>query len=373
MYNGNTTGVLGKWPYPPFYWWESGAAWGGMMNYWWYTGDYSWYDVTHEGLVSQISPTFNYLPIVEMFDEGNDDIGFWVFGAMTAAEMSLRSPPPPYPSWLQISVNVFKDFAVRWNDASSTCGGGLRWQVFESSPGYHYKNTISNGCFFALAARLYRMLGDAIYLQWANAMWDWTVNVGLMNKTTYAVFDGADEMINCTGKDHHQWSYNVAVYLQGAAVLSNFTGDPKWKQRAIGLTAASSLFHTPYANVSKVIYEQECETKARCNIDQYSFKAYLVRWLSEAAVLVPETRTTVQPVLEASAIGAARACTGGGTVDFSLNICGARWYWSSFDNTAGLGQPLSAMEVFYSLLVLIHLERVPMLNVAVTNGTGVQE
>jgi hypothetical protein len=47
IYNGNTTGVLGKFPYPPYYWWESGAAWGGMVNYWHYTGDASYSDVTY--------------------------------------------------------------------------------------------------------------------------------------------------------------------------------------------------------------------------------------------------------------------------------------------------------------------------------------
>ncbi len=25
LYNGNVTGVLGKFPYPPYYWWESGG------------------------------------------------------------------------------------------------------------------------------------------------------------------------------------------------------------------------------------------------------------------------------------------------------------------------------------------------------------
>jgi mannan endo-1,6-alpha-mannosidase len=33
LYNGNSPdGVVGKWPYPPYYWWESGAAWGGMVG-----------------------------------------------------------------------------------------------------------------------------------------------------------------------------------------------------------------------------------------------------------------------------------------------------------------------------------------------------
>jgi rhamnogalacturonyl hydrolase YesR len=72
MYNGNRTGgggVLGKFPYPPFFWWLSGASWDGMLHYWLYTGDESYYNVTWDALVSQISDTNNYLPLSEKFDE----------------------------------------------------------------------------------------------------------------------------------------------------------------------------------------------------------------------------------------------------------------------------------------------------------------
>jgi mannan endo-1,6-alpha-mannosidase len=72
MYNGNRTGgggVLGKFPYPPFFWWLSGASWDGMLHYWLYTGDESYYNVTWDALVSQISGTNNYLPLSEKFDE----------------------------------------------------------------------------------------------------------------------------------------------------------------------------------------------------------------------------------------------------------------------------------------------------------------
>lgn len=62
LYNGNKTGgVLGKWPFPPYYWWESGASWDGMVNYWHFTGDNSYVDVTYQGLVSQIGPTNDFM------------------------------------------------------------------------------------------------------------------------------------------------------------------------------------------------------------------------------------------------------------------------------------------------------------------------
>ena len=70
LYNGNQTGgTLGKFPYPPYYWWESGAAFGGMIEYWHYTGDTSYVNVTWQALVSQISPSNDYMPVKEQFDE----------------------------------------------------------------------------------------------------------------------------------------------------------------------------------------------------------------------------------------------------------------------------------------------------------------
>lgn len=61
--------MLGKFPYPPYFWWLSGAAWGAMVEYTNYTGDDSYAHVTYDALVSQISPTGNYLPEAEMYDE----------------------------------------------------------------------------------------------------------------------------------------------------------------------------------------------------------------------------------------------------------------------------------------------------------------
>jgi mannan endo-1,6-alpha-mannosidase len=61
--------VLGKFPYPPYYWWESGAAWGGMVNYWHFTGDSSYNNVTYNALVSQIGPAGDFVMPSEYFDE----------------------------------------------------------------------------------------------------------------------------------------------------------------------------------------------------------------------------------------------------------------------------------------------------------------
>jgi len=76
LYDGNQThGVLGKWPYPPYFWWESGAAWGAMVEYYHYTKDPTYLNVTYQGLISQLGPGFDFNMPSEAFDEGNDDQG----------------------------------------------------------------------------------------------------------------------------------------------------------------------------------------------------------------------------------------------------------------------------------------------------------
>lgn len=284
-------------------------------------------------------------------NQGNDDVAFWAFSAMSAAEYGWPEPSAPYPTWFGVCDNVFNDFVARWYLANDTCGGGLKWQIFESSAGYHYKNSISNGGFFQLAARLYRHSGNYTYYQWAERVWDWSTEVGFISNE-YAVFDGANGVLNCTSFDHTLWSYNVAVYLHGAAVLSNvteeFTGEvSNWTTRTIGLVNSSSTFVSPFPNATDVMYEQQCELDWDCNVDQYSFKAYLSRWLAQTSILVPELGPRIRGLLNASAVAAAGVCTGGGD-----NItCGARWYLDHWDGTAGVGQALSAMEVIQALLV----------------------
>lgn len=94
-------------------------------------------------------------------EEGNDDQAFWAFSAMSAAELNFPNPPKGNPSWLALAQTVFNKQAGRWD--MSYCYGGLRWQILFTTPGYDYKNTISNGAFFQLGARLARYTGKNEY------------------------------------------------------------------------------------------------------------------------------------------------------------------------------------------------------------------
>ncbi|KAK5072774.1 hypothetical protein LTR51_005415 [Lithohypha guttulata] len=337
LYDGNRTGgTLGKWHYPPYYWWESGGAWGGMMQYWAWTRDESYNQVMMEALVSQLGPNYNFVRVEEALDTGNDDQAFWVFVAMSAAEYGFPPPPPPAPAWHVVVENAWNDYFRRWN--TTFCNGGLKC--------YEYKNSISNGAFFQLSARLARFTGNATYVEWAGKIWDWVENIGLMS-TTYDIYDGTDEKINCSAVDHHQWTYNVGVFLYGAAMMANYTNNVQvWVDRTTGLLSATDSFFTPFTNATNIMFEAACELQSVCNVDQLSMKAYLSRWMSASSIVAPYIAGRVGTLLRASALGAASACTSG----TYGNTCGSKWYINGFDNLTGLGQQLSALEVVTGLL-----------------------
>lgn len=138
LYNGNMPGgVMGKFPYPPYYWWESGAAWGGMINFWHFTGDDQFNNITWVALVSQLGPNSDFVVPVEAFNEGNDDQAFWVFAALSAAEHAFPDPPSPYPPWIVTAQNAWELYVQRWN--TTNCNGGLKWQFHPENKGFYYK------------------------------------------------------------------------------------------------------------------------------------------------------------------------------------------------------------------------------------------
>lgn len=217
-YTGNNTGdVPGNLP-SPYYWWEAGAMFGSLVDYWYYTGDSTYNDITTQAMLFQVGPNDDYMPPNQTKTEGNDDQAFWAMAAMSAAEVKFPDPPADKPSWLSLAQAVFNLQANRWDN--STCGGGLRWQIFTFNNGYNYKNTISNGCFFNIAARLGKYTGNSTYINWAETMWNWVESIGLMSED-YHFYDGSDDTINCTQVNHIQWTYNAGVFMLGAATMWN--------------------------------------------------------------------------------------------------------------------------------------------------------
>ncbi|KAI8959623.1 glycoside hydrolase family 76 protein [Daldinia sp. FL1419] len=341
--SGQTPGIL---PGPPpagdYYWWEGGALWGAMIDYWHYTGDTTYNDVVTQAMLWQVGPNKDYMPPNVTASLGNDDQGFWGMSAMTAAEANFPDPPQDQPQWLYLAQAVFNTQADpgRHDD---TCGGGLRWQIPFANNGYDYKNSIANGCFFNLGARLARYLNNQTYADWAEKTWDWVQSVGLMD-SDYRIYDGAHVETNCTDINKAQFSYNNAVYLLGAAHMYNFTGgDSKWEQRLSGLLDAT--IRDFFKN--NVAYEIACEEHMTCTTDMLSFKGYLHRWMTTMTQIAPFTAEKVLPVLKDSAQAAVKQCTG----PPDGKTCGFGWASGTFDNSVGAGQTMNVLGAVSSLLV----------------------
>lgn len=202
----------------PYYWWEAGAMFGALIDYYLYTEDDQFNEITIQGMLHQVGPDNDYMPPNQSKTLGNDDQAFWGMAALSAAENKYPDPPSGAPQWLALAQAVFNTQVARWDMA--TCGGGLKWQIFTFNNGYNYKNTISTGCFFNIAARLEKYTGNTTYGDWASKSWDWTHAIGLMSDD-YHFFDGTDDTTNCSGINHIQWTYNAGVYLAGAAAMWN--------------------------------------------------------------------------------------------------------------------------------------------------------
>lgn len=224
FYKGNLTGAIpGILPGPPpageYYWWLGGALWGAMVDYWHYTGDSTYNRVVTDALLFQVGPDKNYMHPNWSAQLGNDDQAFWAMSTMLAAEVNYPNPPTGQPQWLALAQAVFNS-QITPERRDKSCGGGLRWQIFPNV-GYDYKNAIANGCFFNLGARLARYYDNSTYGDWAEFTWDWMRSVGLMDEK-YNIYDGAHIGTNCTDINRAQFSYNAAIYLQGAAFMYNY-------------------------------------------------------------------------------------------------------------------------------------------------------
>jgi mannan endo-1,6-alpha-mannosidase len=367
-YTGNQSTnptAVGTFP-APYYWWEAGAVWGALIDYHHLTNDSTYNTIITQAIVSQVSPTFEFMPPTEAGQEGNDDQLFWAFASLSALESSFPSLPSPNPSYLSLSTAVFTDLVNRWD--STTCNGGLHWQILPSNPnGYSYKNSAANGGFFQLCARLYRYTGNSTYLSWAEKSWDWMAGVQLLSTQGSAirVYDGTQSDQNCSQVNRVAFSYTQGMALYGAAALANATyPNLLWLQRAEALLAGSASFFSPYTNASNVMYEPACESQGTCDTDQYAFKGLLARWLAKSAQLVPDLSHAVTILLETSALAATASCSGLGQAGNST--CGTKWYVNGFDGNTGLGQQFSALEVIQGLLATEQIPPVVGRNVTYT-------
>ncbi|KAH8894283.1 mannan endo-1,6-alpha-mannosidase DCW1-like protein [Thozetella sp. PMI_491] len=363
-YHGNESGMTpGILPGPPpngdYYWWEGGALWGTMIDYWHYTGDDTYNPQVTQSLLHQAGPPSNSFQHPNWTASlGNDDQGFWGMSAMLAAENKFPDPPKDQPQWLALAQGVFNTQAApdRHDD---TCGGGLRWQIPPTNVGYDYKNSIANGIFFNMAARLARYSVNETYISWVNSTWDWMENIGFIDKD-YNIYDGGHIPLQCKDIDKAQYSYNAGVFIQGAAFMYNYTnGSPVWKERLDGLV--SRTIEVFFSQGPMVEISCELDDRVSCKTDMLSFKGYVHRWMAQSTQLAPYTRDVIMPVLKNSTAAAVKACSGGD----NGRQCGFRWTTGQSDGLYGAGQQMNVLAALSSLLV-------GQTNIAppVTNTTG---
>lgn len=337
---GGTVGMFSQ----PYYWWQAGECFGGMIDY------FTQCDATnhtleleiYNGMFAQAGAQWNYIPSNQSLVEGNDDQGVWGLTTMEAVERNFTNNADH--SWLELTQAIYNTMNARWD--MSTCGGGLRWQIFNWNSGYNYKNSIPNACLFNIAARLARYTKNDTYAQTAEKVWDWMNEVQFMTYSSQdngelIIYDGAMVDNNCTQLTTTKWSYTYGIFMAGAAYMYNYTGDEKWEQRAAEVLTAGSFFLNGSSNV---LTESSC-APYHCNNDQRSFRALYARCLGVTSVLVPSLYDQIRPILEASAQGAAASCSGGR----DGVTCGMDWNVGGYDNLYGLGEQMSAAEVILAL------------------------
>ncbi|KAM4065860.1 glycosyl hydrolase family protein [Hirsutella rhossiliensis] len=366
FYPGNKTGgIPGTLPGPPpagpYYWWEGGAMMGTYIDYWHLTGDSSYNKVVMEGMLHQVGDKENFMPANHTASLGNDDQGFWGMSAMLAAENKFPNPPDDKPQWLALAQAVWNTMADP-SRHDETCNGGLRWQIPFSNAGYNYKNTIANGCYFNIGARLARYTHNKTYAEHADQTWNWLWGTGYIDNKSWRVYDGAHVDRNCTDINKATFSYNTAVMLQGAAFMYNFTdGEKKWADRVEKLTEVILTDFFP----KNIAYEVPCEMrKGACSPDMLSFKGYVHRWLAVVTQIAPFTKPKILPTLQKSAEAGVKQCTGGA----SGRQCGFYWSDGTFtdpgvDKTSGAGEAMNVLAAVSSLLI-------EQATPPVTNSTG---
>lgn len=330
----------------PYYWWEAGEAFGGMIENWYLCQNDTYKDLIMEAMLFQAGDNYDFIPENQTMVEGNDDQGVWGLTIMNLVERNFTDPTTEgVPGWLAMSQAIFNTMWARWDTAH--CGGGLRWQIFTWNSGYNYKNTISNACLFQLASRLGYYTGNSTYLDIAETVFDWLMTVGYVEPNGddyYNVFDGADIETNCSNITPLEWSYNHGVVLGGAAYMYNATnGSSVWDTRVKQVLNGA----TRYFFKDQIMYEAACQDYKTCNNDQRSFRSIFSRMLGFTSVLVPSTASTIDPLIQASAQGAANSCSGG----TDGHTCGLSWQTGSNDGNYGLGEQMCALEVMSTLLI----------------------
>lgn len=337
-YKGNETGEIPGLLSAPYYWFEAGRMFDALIQYWNLTGDSQYNKIVTQALLFQ-SGDEDFMPLNQTKQLGNDDQSTWALAALSAAEAQLPDGTESSdPTWLTLAQNVFDQQVARWD--TSSCDGGLRWQIFTFNVGYEYKNTFSNGQFFELASRLASFTGNSTYVEWASKVYEWSTEIGFVDED-WNVYDGARATDNCTSVSKLQFSATAGAYISGSAHLYNSTTgstQEKWKKALDGFLTRSIDVFFP----DGVVTEPSCETQNTCSNEMKAYKGVLGHKLIDIIQVAPYTSAKITPLITSSAEAAAKAC----------GDDGCSFYWDGTSASgSGVNEQLSALTYVQGLLV----------------------
>ena len=114
-------------------------------------------------------------PIFSLLTQMYDDKQWVVLTWLRSAEYAKTRAPDQAKQFLN-RAKFFYDILVTpgWN--SSSCGGGMRWGLFNG-----YKNSVTTELFVATSMGMYEAFGTQSYLDNAVKAWAWFKNSGLIN------------------------------------------------------------------------------------------------------------------------------------------------------------------------------------------------
>ncbi len=247
------TGLIGN------SWWQAAVALSTVETYAQTTGDTSYDFAIARAFALHSSGRFE--------NSSDDDTAWWALVWLQAYDLTHVSS---YLSMAETDADYIHE------DWDSTCGGGIWWQRSPRS----YKNAISNELFLELTAALHnRIPGDAKYLGWAKAEWQWFDHSGMINKSNL-INDGLTN--SCENNAQTTWTYNQGVILAGLAQLYQATGNRSLLSTAERIARAA----IGQLTVAGVLTEpcQGADCAARLDTNTRSFKGIFVRDLEVLAV-----------------------------------------------------------------------------------------
>ncbi|KAJ3166564.1 hydrolase 76 protein [Irineochytrium annulatum] len=320
-YYYSTPNFDGAWDQSIIQWHESGEYWNNFLHYRKYSGD-STYDsfINTQFVIASWGNEGDFLNgnsgLQALEGKWNDDIAWWAFAAVTAAEIwgtsAVVDPTGPAPgrSWFIVAQNTLNEMMEQWD--TTTCGGGVYWSRDRFSKSAAYKSTISNGQAIELAARLNALTPNATQVDFADKIYAWMKMYVIT--PDYHVGDGLDAKSNdnCSAEvNPTEWSYQPGVLIYGLAVLYNSTGKATYMSEAQMLTqTALAKFVDP---ASGALYEPTCGQfggNFNCK-DPAGYTWALFRGL--AVMYQITTNTTLQAqiktVVQTSATQMATRCT----------------------------------------------------------------